>query len=93
MSDSRFKEAPYQEAIQNALAGVVNHDQSATQEEGFGALVVTKWVVVVEILDTNGEKFLTGYRGPTSNSIPTWDVKGLLGYAADEMDFNDKDEE
>lgn len=52
--------------------------------------LVTKWVCVLEVMDGNGDKWITGFRGPTPNSIPMWDAKGLLMYCAQDLDTMDE---
>lgn len=91
MPEDRFAEQTYQTPIQEALTRIVNDDRTHVQDVLEASCVVTKWVVLVEVIDVTGEKYLTGYRGPTSNSIPVWDVKGMLKYGMDEMDFLDDD--
>lgn len=54
--------------------------------------LVTKWVAVVECMDENGDKYVTGFRGPTSDACPVWDFKGLLNYAATELTLQDEEE-
>lgn len=95
--NERFVEQPYQDRIHKALGHAVNEDTTTTKEIDSGSVVVTKWVCIVEVMDDKGEKWLTGFRGPTSNSIPVWDAKGLLLYSANDMSFmrdgEDEDDE
>ena len=51
--------------------------------------LITKWVTVAEVVETNGER---GLRLEASDGMPTWDVLGLLGFAT-QVQFQDGDDE
>lgn len=60
-------EAVFADAVQTAAAALYPGD------------LVTRWVVLVESLDTNGER---GLVTATQSGAKLWDTLGLLGFAA-----------
>lgn len=55
-----------------------------------GIALVTGWVLVTEIMDSNGEPNLAGFAMP---GMPYWKISGLLDYAEDVMEYEDESEE
>lgn len=76
------------EAIQRAV-----NDENGKVAPHLGGSILTKWVVVMEMMDGEGNKWITGFRGPTPNAVPMWDAKGLLMYCAQDLDTMDEDDE
>ena len=58
------------QAIQDAVQAAINQE---AQSEG----ILTKFVLVAEVLNEDGKK-LVFFRGPNAEAIPTWDAKGMI---------------
>lgn len=89
-----MEDTAYYEVIHNALGKALTLAPSVMRDVP-GATLVTKWVVVMELVDDQGDKCITGFRGPTPNSCPIWDAHGLMRYAIDNLEpiSDDEDED
>lgn len=59
-------------------------------KEHSNAVLVTHWTMVVEIVDTAGEKRLRHW---TSEDTPTWLVRGMMDSASDTLEYDWEEEE
>jgi hypothetical protein len=65
-----------EDALNDAIADVI-----LIHEQGF----VTKWVCLIETVDSEGER---GVWSCTSDSMAPWDILGLLQYATEKEKLN-----
>lgn len=38
----------------------------------------TRWLAIIEVMDSDGDKRLVALRGPTAEMLPVWDFRGWL---------------
>lgn len=70
--------------IQDAIQVAVN-----TEDDSRG--VVTKFIAIAEVLDGDGKK-LVAFRGPNSDAVPVWDVRGMLHDTLQRELFEDEED-
>lgn len=75
----------HSEALHERIQEVVNKESDS---QG----IVTKFVVVAEVMDEDSKK-LTCYRGPNEDSVPRWDVRGMFHELLILDDFFERDDD
>jgi hypothetical protein len=76
------------EHSEKVLATIQECVNAETDSEG----VVTKFVAVVEVMDTDGKKLVT-YRGPSNEACPVWDCRGMMQEVMADADWFGGDDE
>jgi hypothetical protein len=74
--------------LREAAHAAIQHLVGASANDETDGALVTKWVIVTEILDADGEKHCCQVSGgPDGQELVTWDREGLLHYGLTSPDW------